>query len=498
MPPVNQEHNTITNDPLNTSLHGLHAPGYIVADATARAAITTMLEGDVCYQSDTKQYFFWSGVAWVNFMSNSPTGEILFKNSNYACVGTENGVVVDASGGLALITLPPSPTVNQEVFIVKPDSTSNAVGVIGFGTNTINGLSGQYSYINSQYGYAVFNYDGAGNWNILGNSIDNQATFSQSVAQGLYSHAEGQGTTASGISSHSEGRNTVASGLRAHAEGDTTTASNTSAHSEGVSTIASGLHAHAEGNTTQATMDSSHAEGAATIANNLASHAEGLSTTASGQYSHSEGSSTTASGVVSHAEGGSTVASGNASHAEGSSSVSSGDNSHAEGNSTVSLGAASHAEGQGTHANGANSHAGGTGSIADNGNCFAHGDTAHASHINTALFSGSGGDITTKPEQFVISYAAGLALKSHQTSTAGTSGSITSEMPLQGTRKKFCAYLSSFVSVAGVLITFPEPFVRTPFMYGDSSATSITVVNSVEIIVTTASPVSGYIFLEGF
>ena len=87
------------------------------------------------------------------------------------------------------------------------------------------------------------------------------------------------------------------------------------------SNIALGMFSHAEGNSTTASGACSHAEGSHTTASGWYSHAEGQHTKASGEHSHAEGNSTTASGACSHAEGIDTVASGSASHAEGSGTV---------------------------------------------------------------------------------------------------------------------------------------------------------------------------------
>lgn len=80
--------------------------------------------------------------------------------------------------------------------------------------------------------------------------------------------------------------------------------------------ISSGIYSHSEGDHTTASGVASHAEGYETSAGDVASHAEGHATNAS-VYSHAEGDRTTASGVASHAEGVNTLASGNQSHAEG-------------------------------------------------------------------------------------------------------------------------------------------------------------------------------------
>ena len=220
--------------------------------------------------------------------------------------------------------------------------------------------------------------------------------YTHNVATGIFSHAEGGGTTASGNQSHAEGVGTTASGNYSHAEGAGTTASKDYSHAEGWSTKASGNYSHAEGRSTTASEDYSHAEGGGTTASGIGSHAEGAGTTASGSGSHAEGKDTTASGDYSHAEGRSTTASEQCSHVEGISTTSSGIGSHAEGNNTTAIGHASHAEGCGTtsredysHAEGYGTTAGGSQSHAEGGGTTASGNYSHAEGWSTTA-NGSG------------------------------------------------------------------------------------------------------------
>jgi hypothetical protein len=60
------QHKSITNDPTNALLRGLHSPGFIVANATARLAITTAQNGDLCFQLDTGLYYSYNGGVWTN------------------------------------------------------------------------------------------------------------------------------------------------------------------------------------------------------------------------------------------------------------------------------------------------------------------------------------------------------------------------------------------------------------------------------------------------
>ena len=201
--------------------------------------------------------------------------------------------------------------------------------------------------------------------------------YTNNVATGKFSHAEGNSTTASGNYSHAEGGwSTTASGESSHAEGSGTTASGDYSHAEGDGSTASGRSSHTEGKFTTASGDYSHAEGDWTKASGYASHAEGWSTTASGNYSHTEGVATTASGERSHAEGNNTRASGGYSHAEGGWTKANGDSSHAEGENTYANGRSSHTEGKYTIAYGDYSHAEGT-------YTYTIGDSSHVEGINS-------------------------------------------------------------------------------------------------------------------
>ena len=99
-------------------------------------------------------------------------------------------------------------------------------------------------------------------------------------------------------------------------EGDSK-ANGMNAHAEGAGTFANGDYSHAEGNRTTASGESSHAEGAGTFANGDYSHAEGFATSARGHCSHTEGDNTTTYGLFSHAEGMGTVASAKSQHVQG-------------------------------------------------------------------------------------------------------------------------------------------------------------------------------------
>ena len=122
-------------------------------------------------------------------------------------------------------------------------------------------------------------------------------------ATGSYSHAAGFYTKASGAASHAEGANTTASGVGSHAEGSYTQAKESYSHAEGINTIASGSNSHAEGDGTVASSGDAHAEGCRTVANGSYSHAEGYCTVAKGEASHSAGFYTQAYGHYSYVIG---------------------------------------------------------------------------------------------------------------------------------------------------------------------------------------------------
>ena len=97
----------------------------------------------------------------------------------------------------------------------------------------------------------------------------------KTLAGGMYSHAEGEGTKALGGKSHTEGYDTIAYGQCSHAEGEVTNANGIASHTEGRQTQALGGYSHAEGNTTMTFGESAHVENAFTLAYGIYSHAEG-------------------------------------------------------------------------------------------------------------------------------------------------------------------------------------------------------------------------------
>ena len=115
--------------------------------------------------------------------------------------------------------------------------------------------------------------------------------------------------------------NNIASGEYSHAEGAQTTASGGYSHAEGIETIASGKYSHSEGTSTEATGDASHAEGSGAIASGNSSHAEGCLSIASAMHSHAEGVMTKANGIGSHVEGTGTISTTPNQHVQGANNI---------------------------------------------------------------------------------------------------------------------------------------------------------------------------------
>ena len=117
--------------------------------------------------------------------------------------------------------------------------------------------------------------------------------YTNNIASGAYSHAEGKGQ---------------ATGDYAHAEGGPNT--------DGHVPVASGESSHAEGTNSRATAKGAHAEGAS-LADNDYAHSEGVNTRAKGYYSHAGGCGSNALGNMSFATGGYSNAQGTGSFSVG-------------------------------------------------------------------------------------------------------------------------------------------------------------------------------------
>ena len=271
--------------------------------------------------------------------------------------------------------------------IVPVYSNSIASGINSLAEGNSTTASGNYSHAEGNTTTASGTNSHAEGYRTIASSINSHAEGSGSQAIGNMSHAEGLGSQAIGENSHAEGGGTTAIGQASHAEGIFTIASGQSSHAEGQFTTANGDISHAEGEYTTTFGDYSHAEGKGTVASGQTSHAEGSGTIAYGGASHAEGSQTTATGIGSHSEGGLTIASGLTSHAEGQQTTAIGARSHAEGFSTTAIGDSSHAEGFRTTAIGDYSHAEGSATIAFSNNSHAGGSNSSASGITSFIHS---------------------------------------------------------------------------------------------------------------
>ena len=171
--------------------------------------------------------------------------------------------------------------------------------------------------------------------------------------------------------------NNVATGNFSHAEGKLTKVNGEASHVEGLSNTINALHAHAEGHGNTISGDDSHAEGKENTVSGEYAHAEGYKNEVQSNAGHAEGNTTTVSGVNAHAEGNSTYIHTTA------------DNSHAEGTGSYTKGVNAHAENS-SYANGKNSHSGGE-ATAGGVNSFAHGikGTLASGANSIALVSGT-------------------------------------------------------------------------------------------------------------
>lgn len=170
-----------------------------------------------------------------------------------------------------------------------------------------------------------------------------------STALGISSQATNSGAVALGQNTRAEGISSLTAGSNNIAKGDFSVAFGNSTYAEKLSSFTAGNSTYAQGDYSVAFGDSSYAQG-------ISSLAEGNSTYAIGDYSHAEGQDSHAVGQSSHAEGYGTFANGKFSHVEGSENISGGNYSHTEGLNNQAIGEATHAEGTSNTANGNYSH----------------------------------------------------------------------------------------------------------------------------------------------
>lgn len=253
--------------------------------------------------------------------------------------------------------------------------------------------------------------------------------YTNNVAKGTFSHAEGKNNTSNGEASHTEGIHNTASDPGTHAEGVNTSATMTAAHAEGYKTGGYGMYSHAEGNSSKSWAEASHSEGKETAVTALAAHAEGIRTVSAGigshvegvdgvtygNYSHVEGikGKITSYGPGGHVEGAFCIVVAYAGHAEGCFTYVNGTYSHAEGYYTYATAEGAHSEGYNSYANDIYSHAEGYKSKAKGKGAHAEGGAANANEE----YSHAEGNGTNANGQ--ASHAEGFF------TTAGSKGSHT-------------------------------------------------------------------------
>jgi len=313
------------------------------------------------------------------------------------------------------------------------------------------------------------------------------------------SHAEGYYTTTLGNQSHAEGEYTITIGGSSHAEGYQTTAKGIASHVEGNKTIAFGTGSHAEGTGSLASGSYSHAEGYLNIAKGIASHAEGVNTTSVGLYSHAEGSSTTSIGAVSHAEGVTTTAIGQTSHAEGAITTAVGESSHAEGYFSKSIGSWSHAEGvlsrsvgNQSHAEGGQTTAIGDSSHAEGAYTTAKGNDSHAEGLGTITSTKQGqhveGTYNIEDSNAIWVVGDGASAGSRSNLIAAYTDRLTVTGSLQVT--------GSIISNGPVVITGSGNYLTLPVITGSSTPDVISPYNTTAVpigsmVLRISTPVSG-------
>ena len=182
-------------------------------------------------------------------------------------------------------------------------------------------------YFNTSNKNIYFNYSGnlityRGSTGAAGSGSSSEIfnDYTNNLASGRYSHAEGAWTRAQGDYAHAEGFYTQARG--------------TNAHSQGKYCIAGGVEAHAGGNSSNANGDYSFAHGIRALAQGKNSYAFGADTIATGIHSVTIGNETRAIGNESIALGYSSLAIGKQSLAGGNRAVTEGDDSFAFGQGT--------------------------------------------------------------------------------------------------------------------------------------------------------------------
>ena len=140
------------------------------------------------------------------------------------------------------------------------------------------------------------------------------------------------------------------------------------------------------------------------------------------------------------------------------------------------------------------------------------GTTTQLSLVNNASIGGkvTAGQLSSDANQFntdgsgntsakSLTLSANQYLDTSQTTVNGsTSGSIVWSMPEQGTAyKKFIIYFNALNSTSKTL-TYPTSFTHTPYIYGSAAPLAISSTSATTFSISTASTITGLVFVEGF
>jgi hypothetical protein len=283
----------------------------------------------------------------------------------------------------------------------------------------------------------------------LASAMYSHAEGNYTYALDLCAHAEGQNTTAYGSASHAEGNS---ANKAVTVEGIDLTDNNniTTTWTNTKFSLANGVYSHVEGDNCLALGSCSHAEGSVTKAIGSCAHAEGSATTAAAAYSHAEGQGTAAAAAYSHAEGQGTQAGGTYSHAEGYKSIAAGSASHAEGYNCGTAKNYSHAEGYYTSAVMINQHVQGhynTSSTVASSQTGTAGDAF-------IIGNGTGNAASSRSNAFRVTYAGGVYAKAAYSATGADYAEYFEWLDKNPSSEDRRGY---FVTLEDEKITFAKP-----------------------------------------
>ena len=107
---------------------------------------------------------FGGGAGGVGGGGVGGSGAIKTVVADYPVIGTDYCVLVDATAGAVIVTLPAAPATGQECAVKKIDSTANTVTIARGGTSKIDGAT--TLVFATQYSSYFVIYDGT-DWNVL-------------------------------------------------------------------------------------------------------------------------------------------------------------------------------------------------------------------------------------------------------------------------------------------------------------------------------------------